>query len=133
MKVYPDANIYITYLLGQKGEDEVVQFFKQGISCRFSIVASDTMFAEVARRCGQNSIILLQKNVDEFKKAGKLELIHENPEIFEGAGPRINRETGKEYGLNHIIHTLLAKEHADVFVTSDGTLAEFCFEFCHRN
>ena len=39
MKVYPDANIYITYLLGQKGEDEVVQFFKQGISCRFSIVA----------------------------------------------------------------------------------------------
>ena len=86
------------------------------------------MFAEVARRCGQNSIILLQKNVDEFKKAGKLELIHENPEIFEGAD-RINRETGKEYGLNDIIHTLLAKEHADVFVTSDGTLAEFASNY----
>lgn len=128
MKVYPDANIYVTYLLGQRGEALADKFFKQGISCRFSIVASDTMFGEVAQRCERSAIMLLQKNIDDYKKAGKIELIAENPLIFSLAD-NLNRKTGRKFGMNDIIHVLLASAHADVFVTSDRNLAAFASKY----
>ena len=128
MKVYPDANIYVTYLLGQKGEALCDRFFKQGIGCRFSLVASNTMFAEVAQRCGRSSLMLFQKNIDDYKKVRKLEVIAEKPAIFSSAD-ELNRKTGRKYGLNDITHVLLASENADVFVTSDRNLATFASKY----
>lgn len=122
MKVYPDANIYITYLLGQKGEALTNRFFKQGLSCRFSIVASNTMFAEVAQRCKDEGNVLLQKNIDDFKKAGKLEMVEPSEEDDEMADS-LDLKSGKKYGLNDFTHALLARRYADIFVTNDEKFA----------
>jgi len=124
MKVYPDANIYITYLLGQKGEALAVKFFTQGLECRFSIVASNTMFAEVAQRCEGNGLMLLQKNVDEFKGANKLEIIEKTPEELKEAVETAVK-LGESLGRNDVLHTILAKRCADVFVTNDRNLLKF--------
>ena len=123
MKVYPDANIYITYLLGQKGEQLSDRFFKQGIGCRFSIVASNTMFAEVAQRCGESGKILLQKNIEDFKKVKKLEIIERTPEELREAIAR-GIETDQIFGRNDMLHSVLARNHSDVFVTDDKSLAK---------
>ena len=128
MKVYPDANIYVAYLLGQRGEELADRFFKLGIGCKFSIVASNTVFAEVAQRCGESGKILLQKNIDDFTKAGKLELLLETPAIFDSAD-RINMESGEKYGINDVIHVLLATAHADVFITNDAGHARFASRY----
>ena len=124
MKVYPDANIYITYLLGQKGEAQADLFFKQGIGCRFSIVASNTMFAEVAQRCREEGKLLLQKNIDDFQKAGKLEIIERTPEELKEA-LEMGIMTGQKFGRNDMLHALLARNHADIFVTNDKNLAKY--------
>ena len=124
MKVYPDANIYVTYLLGQKGEEKADRFFKQGIGCRFSIVASDTMFAEVAQRCDKNGMMLLQKNIDDLRKAGKLEVVTYTPEEVDEAY-EIVLKTCLKYGRNDVLHTILAKKYADIFVTNDRNLSDF--------
>jgi len=121
MKVYPDANIYITYLLGQRGEGRTDSFFKQGIGCRFSIVASNIMFAEVAQRCGGSGIILLQKNIDDFQKAGKLETLRVSVEET-NESVRMNKASGNAFGLNDMTHALLAGKYADLFVTNDKEL-----------
>jgi len=122
MKVYPDANLYITFLLGQRGEEAANRFFRQGISCRFSIVASNTMFAEVAQRCGRSGIILLQKNIDDFKKAGKLE-VHEVDKDETDEAVRMNLASGRRFGLNDMEHAIIARKCADIFVTDDKKLA----------
>ena len=122
MRVYPDANIYVTYLLGQKGEEAADRFFRQGIRCRFSIVGSDTMFAEVAQRCGNEGKVLLQKNIDDLKQAGKLEIIESTPEEKKEAA---GRAFGLDFGRNDVLHCILARKHADVFVTDDRGLAKF--------
>jgi len=132
MKIYPDANIYITYLLGQKGEQMSDRFFKQGIGCRFSIVASNTMFAEVAQRCKGSGIMLLQKNIDDFKRVGKIETHIVNQEETEEA-VRMNSASGKIFGLNDMTHSLLAGKYADVFVTNDGDLVKFLKEEYGQN
>jgi len=124
MKVYPDANIYITYLLGQRGEAMADCFFKQGIRCRFSIVASNIVFAEVAQRCQEEGKILLQKNIDDFRKAGKLEIIERTPEELKEA-LEMGIKTGQEFGRNDMLHSVLARNHADVFVTNDKNLAKY--------
>ncbi|MFA6214615.1 MAG: type II toxin-antitoxin system VapC family toxin [Candidatus Micrarchaeia archaeon] len=124
MKVYPDANIYITYLLGQRGEELAERFFKQGIRCRFSIVASNTMFAEVAQRCGGRGIMLLQKNIDDFQKAGKLETRRVSVEET-NESVRMNKASGNAFGLNDMTHALLAGKYADLFVTNDKELKKY--------
>ena len=124
MKVYPDANIYVTYLLGQRGEELADRFFKQGIGCRFSIVASDTMFAEVANRCGRTAILLLQRNIDDFRKGGKLE-IHTVQKDETDEAVRMNIDSKLEFGLNDMEHSLIARKKADVFITQDGALAKY--------
>ncbi|MCX6772564.1 MAG: hypothetical protein NTV88_02220 [Candidatus Micrarchaeota archaeon] len=124
MKVYPDANIYITYLLGQRGEALADRFFKQGIGCRFSIVASNTMFAEVAQRCKGSGVMLLQKNIDDYKKVGKLEVhIMENAEIDEAE--KLDLASGCTYGQNDMEHSLIARKLADAFITDDKRLAKY--------
>ncbi len=124
MKVYPDANIYVTYLLGQRGEAQADRFFKQGIGCRFSIVASNTMFAEVAQRCRNEGKMLLQKNIDDFRKAGKLEIIERTPEELKEA-IEMTVELDGNFGRNDMLHSVLAKKYADIFVTNDRNLANF--------
>lgn len=118
MKVYVDANVYVTYLLGQSGEGMADRFFRQGISCRFSIVASNTVFAEVAQRCGRSAMMLLQKTVDDFRNVGKLELVEPSEEDDESAD-RLDLQSGGKYGVNDFTHALLAKKYADIFVTND--------------
>jgi len=71
MKVYPDANIYIAYLLGQKGEAMETASSSRVSDAGFPLWHQNIMFAEVAQRCGGNGILLLQKNIDDFQKAGK--------------------------------------------------------------
>ena len=118
MRVYVDANIYIAYLLGENGEINADKFFKKGIECKFTIIASKTTFAEISLICGKRANILLQKHIDDFKNAGKLEVIEETNEQTQEA-LRLNENSKKKYGLNDFIHALLAKKHADVFVTND--------------
>ena len=124
VNAYPDANIYITYLMGQRGEELAGKFFKQGIGCRFSIVASNTMFAEVAQRCGESAKILLQKNIDDLRNAGKLEIIEKTPEETRESVDMAVKVDGN-FGRNDMLHTILAKKYADIFVTNDRKLAEF--------
>jgi predicted nucleic acid-binding protein len=122
MKVYHDANIYITYLLGQKGEVQADLFFKQGIGCRFSIVASKTVFAEIAQRCGGQGIIILQNTVDNFKKAGKLEIWNLTAEDT-GEATTLNIQAGLRFGHNDMEHALIARKSGALFVTNDRKLA----------
>ena len=124
MKVYPDANIYVTYLLGQNGEALADRFFKQGIGCRFSIVASNTMFAEVAQRCGGRGTMLLQKNIEDFKKTGKFDIVNYTPGDIEDAYNTVMK-MGLTVGRNDILHSILSRKHADIFVTDDKDLAKF--------
>jgi len=121
MKVYPDANIYITYLLGQRGEALADRFFRQGIRCRFSIVASKTVFAEIAQRCGGQGIILLQNTVDNFKKAGKLEMWRLTAEDTKEA-TTLNIQTGLRFGHNDMEHALIARKSGALLVTNDRKL-----------
>ena len=72
MKAYLDANIYVCYLLGEEGEEEIDRLFEIACKCRFSIVASNTVFAEVQRRCQNAAVPLLQFQIDKLNKAGKL-------------------------------------------------------------
>lgn len=123
MKVYPDANIYITYLLGQKGEALSDRFFKQGIGCRFSIVASKTVFAEIAQRCGGQGAILLQKSIDDFKKVGKLEIWNLTTEDIREA-TALNIEAGLRFGHNDMEHALIARKTGALLVTNDRKLAK---------
>ena len=123
MKVYPDANIYITYLLGQRGEEMAERFFKQGIGCRFSIVASKTVFAEIAQRCGGQGVILLQNTVDNFKKAGKLEIWNLTANDTREA-TTLNIEAGLRFGHNDMEHALIARKAGALLVTNDGKLAK---------
>ena len=124
MKVYPDANVFITYLLGQKGEQTADRFFKQGIGCRFSIVASKVMFAEVAKRCGQDGIILLQKSIDGLQNAGKLEIVDYAPDEVEEAYAAVMKMSAS-IGRNDALHSILSKKYADILVTDDRDLARF--------
>lgn len=91
--------------------------------CRFSIVASNTMFAEVAQRCQEEGKLLLQKNINDFRKAGKLEIIERTPEELKEA-LEMGVMTGQKFGRNDMLHSVLARNHADVFVTNDKNLAK---------
>ncbi len=35
MKAYPDANVYVCYLLGEAGEDDAEKFFRRSADCEF--------------------------------------------------------------------------------------------------
>ncbi|MFA5108072.1 MAG: PIN domain-containing protein [Candidatus Micrarchaeia archaeon] len=118
MKVYVDANIYITYLLGEKGEADAEIFFKKGIGCKFIIVASKTTFAEISMICGGRANILLQKHIDDFKNAGKLEIVEKTLEDTQKA-MELDLQSKNRYGINDFIHAILAKKHADILVTND--------------
>lgn len=118
MRVYADTNIYVAYLLGEKGEAEADRFFRRGIGCKFILVASNTIFSEIALACGGRALPLLQKHIDDFKDAGKLEVVEENEGQTEEAR-ELNEKTGNRYGLNDFSHAILAKKHADLFVTND--------------
>lgn len=118
MKVYPDANIFITLVLGETREDEAELFFKKSSDCLFSLVVSKTTFGEVNRRLEFKGILLLQKFIDDFTRAGKLEIIEKTGEDTEKA-IILNARTSGEFGVNDFTHALLAKRYADVFVTND--------------
>jgi predicted nucleic acid-binding protein len=122
MRVYVDANIYITYLLGQRGEENCNKYFKKSIDCHFSIVCSKTTFAEISMICGSESKLLLQKHIDEFKSAGKLEVVEKLEKDVEIA---IGEGETSGLGFNDIVHMILAKRHADIFVTEDRRLEEY--------
>lgn len=124
MRVYLDSNIYISYLLGEKNAEEIAGFLQISADCRFEIVASRTTFEEVAQICGDSAKMLLQQHLDEFRNAGKLTVVERSAEDLEQA-LIINEETRGEYGLNDIIHILLAKKHADMLVSNDKKLLPF--------
>ena len=118
MKAYLDSNVFITYLLGQKGEDEIDLLLKKCAGCSFSIVSSTTVFAEIQSRCEGSATILLQKLSDDLERLGKLEIYAPDDETREKADD-LNLQTGKRYGLNDFIHALLSSKKADFFVTND--------------
>ena len=99
------------------------RFFKQGIGCRFSIVASKTVFAEIAQRCGGQGVILLQNTVDNFKKAGKLEIWNLTANDTREA-TTLNIEAGLRFGHNDMEHALIARKAGALLVTNDGKLAK---------
>ncbi len=118
MKAYLDANIYVCYLLGEKGEAEIDRLFEIAAKCRFSLVGSNTAFAEVQRRCGYMAVPLLQTTINKLQKAGKLAIVNENEgEITKAI--EMNATTGNRFGRNDFIHAILASRYADVFVTND--------------
>lgn len=128
MKVYLDANIYVTHLLGQRGEEMVADFFRKSAACLFSLAVSKLAFAEVAQACNGTGIMLLQKHIDDFKSMRKIEVIEKTAEDDENA-KLLNIQTGRKYGFNDCAHALLAKKHADVFVTDDKKLSELASQF----
>jgi predicted nucleic acid-binding protein len=118
MRAYLDSNVFITYLLGQKGEDEINLLLEKCAGCLFSIVSSTTAFAEIQARCNGRATILLQKLTDDLDRLGKLEIYAPDDETRERA-EELNLQTGKEYGMNDFIHALLSSKKADFFVTND--------------
>ena len=117
VKIYLDANIYVNYLLGQKGEELAAEAFRRCIGCSFSIVSSPTVFDEVIVACKGNTL-LLQNLADSLKKAGKLEILEEGTELHWKAAD-LNEKSRKKYGLNDFIHALHTRDNADLFVTGD--------------
>ena len=118
MKAYLDSNVFITYLLGQKGEDEVDLLLKKCAGCSFSLVSSTTAFAEIQSRCKGHATLLLQKLVDDLDGLGKLEIYAPDDETWKKASD-LNLQTGKEYGINDFMHALISSKKADWFVTND--------------
>ena len=121
MKAYFDANIYVSYLLGHKNCEIIDGIFKEGIKCKFSIVASNTIFREIANACKGSGIMLLQIHIDKFKAANKLQIIAESTEENRLA-VELNEKTGHELGENDCRHLVVAKKYADVFITDDAKL-----------
>ena len=118
MRVYPDSNIYLSYILDDGQSAPAEEFFSRSASCLFEIVVSNTTFEEVQRRCENRAIMLIQNHLDEFKKAGKIHIVSKTPEENERA-ILLNSETGGEFGQNDFIHAILAYRHSDLFVTND--------------
>lgn len=117
MKIYLDSNIYLDYLLGQKGEELAAEAFRRSIGCSFTIVSSPTVVEEVILACKGNTI-LMQNLWDNLKKAGKLSIVQKDAATVQEA-ILLNEKTGGEYGRNDFIHAILAEKHADIFVTRD--------------
>ncbi len=118
MKVYPDANIIVALVLGEEEEDLAELFLKKSADCLYSIVVSKTTFGEVSQRLENKGTLLLQKFIDDFTQAKKLEVIQKSKDDEEKA-IELNEQTSGKFGVNDFIHALLAKKHADVFVTND--------------
>lgn len=121
VKAYFDANIYVSYLLGQTNCEIIDKIFKEGIKCKFSIVASTTIFREIANACEGCGLMLLQTHIDSFKAAGKLQIISESNEENRLA-IELDEKTCHEYGENDCRHLIVAKKYADIFVTDDAKL-----------
>jgi len=118
MKAYLDANIFICYLVGERGEEEIEALFDACVSCKFGIVASKIVFGEVQARCKTSSVILLQNTIDRLRNNGKLEIADISKEDFVRA-ESLNHESGGKFGINDFCHAILAAREADVFVTND--------------
>ena len=118
MRVYPDANIYLTYLLGRRGEGGVQRFFDLGLKCKFVLIVSTTTFAEVQQGAQGKGSLLLQRHIDEFQGAGKIEVISRTPDEVSLA-VKYNDQTAKVYGVNDYLHALMARNKADIFVSDD--------------
>lgn len=118
MRVYFDSNLFVAFLLGQKYEAQVERALDKGIGCAFTLVSSPDVFAEVQIACQGTATLLLQKLIDDLKRAGKLEIVLRDEELTNQA-VELNEKTGNKYGRNDFIHALLAKKHADLFVTND--------------
>ncbi len=122
MKAYFDANIYVSYLLGQKNCDKIDRIFKAGSDCMFSIVMSKTTAIEVAVACDGKGMILLQSHIDMFASKGKLEVLGINA-VDDGLAHDLDDKTGHKFGLNDCRHCILAQKYSDIFVTDDRQLA----------
>ncbi|MBI4361451.1 PIN domain-containing protein [Candidatus Micrarchaeota archaeon] len=129
MKVYPDANIYVAYLLGERNEQQVDQFFALSLACRFSVVASQICFREIQLACGEQSKLLLQHHLDSFRSAGKLSVLRETRSDLDWA-IRLNKQFSGELGLNDWLHVCLARQHLDVLVSNDRRLLLLAKPFC---
>ncbi len=122
MRVYPDANVYVALLLGERDAGLANLFFKRSADCLFTLVVSKTTFAEVNSALGGRGTIWLQDHLDKFRGAGKLEVVEKDGRDV-GDAHRLNLLAGGKFGLNDFLHALLAKRCADVFVTQDRAFA----------
>lgn len=75
MKVYVDANVYVAYLLGERDERQVDEFFLRCLECRFSLVASPVLFREIQVACGFCAQLLLQHGLDRLHALNKIQVI----------------------------------------------------------
>lgn len=118
VKAYLDSNVFITYLLGQDGEDEADCLLKKCAGCSFSIVSSTVVFAEIQARCDGRATMLLQKLTDDLDKLEKLEIFAPDDETRKKADG-LNLQGGNEFGINDFMHALICGKKADLFVTND--------------
>ena len=118
MRVYPDANIYVTYLLGERGDEQACEFFEKSVSCLFGIVASKDVFSEVQMACENRAALLIRKLFGDLKRANKLYMAERSTEDSYKA-EELNAKTGGIFGVKDFKHAILAAKHADVFVTND--------------
>ena len=118
MKAYLDSNVFITYLLGQEGEEKIDYLLKKCAGCSFSIVSSTIVFAEIQARCEGRAAMLLQKLIDDLDGLGKLEIYAPDDETRKKADG-LNLQSGNEFGINDFMHALLSGKKADLFVTND--------------
>jgi predicted nucleic acid-binding protein len=118
VKAYLDSNVFITYLLGQEGEDEIDCLLKKCAGCSFSVVSSTVVFAEIQARCSGHATMLLQKLTDDLDRLGKLEIFAPDDETRKKADS-LNLLGGNEFGITDFMHALLSGKKADLFVTND--------------
>jgi predicted nucleic acid-binding protein len=124
MKAYFDANIYVSYLLGEKNCELIQSIFNLGASCKFSIVLSKTALKEIENATKGSGSMLFQVHIGTFRRMGKLDVILAAEEDRAKA-EQINKSLGARLGENDILHCMLAKKYADVFVTSDRALLTY--------
>ncbi len=122
MKAYLDANIYVCYLLGERGEEEVDRALSIATECKFSIVASQAVFGEVQYCCGNEAVPLLQITMEKLSKPGKI-AIEKTTEAEVSEASSLNEKTGERFGQNDFLHAIMAARHADCFVTADRKFA----------
>lgn len=118
MRVYPDANIYVSYLLGDAQEELAEEFFNKSASCRYEIVVSKVTFGEIQHVCGDRAGLLMQKHLNEFEKNGKIINVEKTDEDRKKA-LELNEKTNRKFGINDFLHAILAGQHADMLVTND--------------
>ena len=116
MKLYIDTNVYLDYFLDRKKSEYAFRLFKKSLACRFHIIISDQVLAELYRQIEYSEIKFLFELLKHKMIFVKSEI---SDEIYAKTIPT---------HFEDALHIALAKKSgADTIVTNNTK--DFCLIF----